>query len=231
MIPLRDDTPRTTTPYVTWTIIGLNVGLFLFEFLLGPRQMQGFVFQFGMIPARVSVYVEQGAPLFYQGVWLPFLSSMFLHGGWLHLLGNMLYLYIFGDNVEDMLGHWRFLGFYVVCGLGAALAHYWVYPTSMVPVVGASGAIAGVLGAYLLMFPRSRVLTLVPIFVFIQFIELPAQFLLGVWFLMQFFNGFMALGPSMGGGVAWWAHIGGFLLGVGLARVLPKRRVPRVIYL
>jgi len=233
VIPLRDNNPRTTTPYVTWGLIGLNTLVFLNEVLMGAYGMRTFVVHFGLLPARISDLLYQGAPIWYPGVYVPFLTSMFLHGGWWHLGGNMLYLYVFGDNVEDVLGHVRFLLFYLVCGVGASLAHFLVYPSSMVPVVGASGAIAGVLGAYILIFPRARVLTLVPIFFFLQFLELPAQLLLGIWFLMQFFNGFLSLGPvgMAGGGVAWWAHIGGFLLGIGLAAVLPKRRRQRVIYL
>ena len=233
MIPLRDNNPRFTTPYVTWGLIGVNVLIFLFESSLGPESMQGFVFALGLTPYRVTAHLSSGALPVSPEVAAPFLTSMFLHGGWFHLLGNMLYLYIFGDNVEDTLGHVPFLVFYLGCGLGAGLAHYVVQPLSHAPVVGASGAIAGVLGAYVVIFPRSRVLTLVPLFIFIQFMELPAQFLLGIWFLMQFFNGFLALGPggSAGGGVAWWAHIGGFLLGMLLGRVLPRRRGSRVIYL
>ena len=149
---------------------------------------------------------------------------MFLHGGWLHLGGNMLYLWIFGDNVEDKLGHIRYLAFYIVCGLAASILHVFVDSTSIVPTVGASGAIAGVLGAYLLLFPRARVVTLIPIFVFIQVAELPALLVLGFWFVMQFFNGLMSLGYQTAGmgGVAWWAHIGGFV--AGLALVIPLRK-------
>jgi membrane associated rhomboid family serine protease len=233
VIPLRDNNPRFTTPYVTWGLIGINVVVFLFESSLGPYAMQGFVFTLGLIPYQVTAHLSGGALPIAPAVAAPFLTSMFLHGGWFHLLGNMLYLYIFGDNVEDTLGHVPFLIFYLVCGLGAGLAHYAVQPLSQAPVVGASGAIAGVLGAYVVIFPRARVLTLVPIFIFIQFMELPAQLLLGIWFLMQFFNGFLALGPagSSGGGVAWWAHIGGFLLGMLGGRILPRRRGSRVIYL
>ena len=232
MIPIKDDNPRTSTPFVTWGLIALNVIAFVMEISMGGRSMRAFVWTFGMVPEHVTVLLMRGAPVFYPGVFVPFLTSMFLHGGWLHLGGNMLYLYIFGDNIEDAIGHVQFLLFYLVCGVGAALAHYWVYPNSAIPIVGASGAIAGVLGAYALMFSRARVTTLIPIFFFFQFVELPAYVVLGFWFLIQFFNGFMALGPAgwVGGGVAWWAHIGGFLLGMGLVSILPKRKRPRVMY-
>ncbi len=229
MIPLKDNNPRYSTPYVTWGLIAVNVLAFLAEISMGPEYMQAFVYTFGLRPQHVTALLYEGAGPLNPAVFVPFLTSMFMHGGWFHLAGNMLYLFIFGDNVEDVLGHVRYLLFYMVCGVGAALSHYLVQPGSPVPVVGASGAIAGVLGAYILIFPRSRVLTLIPIFIFIQFVELPAQILLGIWFLMQFFNGFLSIGG--GGGVAWWAHVGGFLLGMGLAAILPKRRRPRTIWL
>jgi membrane associated rhomboid family serine protease len=161
---------------------------------------------------------------------LPLLTSMFLHGGWLHFLGNMLYLWVFGDNIEDRIGHFGFLGFYLTCGLAAAFLHIFTNTASIVPTVGASGAIAGVLGAYLVLFPGARVLTLVPIFFFFQLIELPALVFLGFWFVMQFFSGAMSLaaGEQQMGGTAWWAHIGGFVTGIGLIwkrRGLRPRRV------
>ncbi|HVP40220.1 MAG TPA: rhomboid family intramembrane serine protease [Candidatus Saccharimonadales bacterium] len=248
MIPLRDTNPRTTTPYVTWGLIGLNVLVFLMEFALGPSGMREVVAYFGLIPLRafhpqaylqaLIEYQPMGGELVVSlpPVYLPFLTSMFLHAGWWHVGGNMLYLWIFGDNVEDALGHVPFLLFYLVCGVGASLAHCWITFAfqphgALTTVVGASGAVAGVLGAYIYLFPRSRVLTLVPIFLFLQLMELPAQVVLGLWFLMQFFNGFLSLGRWAGGGVAFWAHVGGFLLGLLLATVLPKRRRPRMIYL
>ena len=150
---------------------------------------------------------------------------MFLHGGWVHLLGNMLYLWIFGDNIEDKLGHARFIVFYLLCGIGAAVGQIAANPLSDVPMVGASGAIAGILGAYMLLFPRSRVVTLVPIFFFFYFIEIPAILFLGLWFLMQFLYGTLTLSTETsvsGGGVAWWAHVGGFITGAGL--VFPFRK-------
>jgi membrane associated rhomboid family serine protease len=154
----------------------------------------------------------------------PLFSSMFLHGGWFHIIGNMLYLWIFGDNVEDRLGHGRFVLFYILCGLAAALTQIYLNPTSKVPMVGASGAVAGILGAYLLLFPHSRILALIPLGFFIQFAEIPALVFLVFWFLMQFLSGAVSLtAASSGGGVAWWAHIGGFAGGMALVYVFPKR--------
>ncbi|MFH0989766.1 MAG: rhomboid family intramembrane serine protease [bacterium] len=155
---------------------------------------------------------------------IPFVSSLFLHGGWLHLGGNMLYLWIFGDNVEDKLGHGRFIVFYLLTGFSASVLHIVIDPGSAIPTIGASGAISGVLGAYLLLFPGVRVLTVIPIFIFLQFVELPALVILGFWFVMQFFNGILSLGfeTSGMGGVAWWAHIGGFA--AGLILVMPFRK-------
>jgi len=154
---------------------------------------------------------------------MPFFTSMFLHAGWLHLVGNMWFLWIFADNVEDILGHFNFLIFYIACGLAASFAHFIVNLNSAVPAVGASGAIAGVLGAYIVMFPRARVLTLVPIFIFLEVVEIPAFVFLGIWFIYQFFLGMMSVG-SYGAGVAFWAHIGGFIAGVLLLNIFLKKR-------
>jgi membrane associated rhomboid family serine protease len=179
--------------------------------------LTAFFYLFGVVP---SFYLD---PDYWQstgllGGVLPLFASMFLHGGWLHFFGNMLYLWVFGDNVEDRVGHVRFLVFYFVCGLAAAFFHIFTNPSSNVPTVGASGAIAGILGAYLVLFPGARVLTLVPIFFFFQLVELPALIFLGFWFVMQFFSGAMSLAASdqQVGGTAWWAHIGGFVAGIGL---------------
>jgi membrane associated rhomboid family serine protease len=157
---------------------------------------------------------------------VPLFTSMFLHGGWLHIGGNMLYLWIFGDNIEDRLGHFTFLLFYVACGLAAALAQIYINPTSKIPMVGASGAVAGVLGGYLVLFPHARVLALIPILFFFQIVEVPALVFLLFWFLMQFLSGAIAVTAALseGGGVAWWAHIGGFVSGIALAFLLPKRK-------
>ena len=190
---------------------------------------RGFFFAFGVVP---SFYLDAN---YWQSTGLlsgalPLLTSMFLHGGWLHFLGNMLYLWVFGDNIEDRIGHFGFLIFYLVCGLAAAFLHIFTNTASIVPTVGASGAIAGVLGAYLVLFPGARVLTFVPIFFFFQLIELPALVFLGFWFVMQFFSGAMSLaaGEQQMGGTAWWAHIGGFVTGISLIwkrRGLRPRRV------
>src|SRR5882724_432937 len=194
--------------------------MFLWEVSLGPGLDQT-LFNVAFVPARFW---------YLPGALLPniitMFVSMFLHGGWLHLGGNMLYLWIFGDNVEDRLGHVRFLLFYIACGLVAALTQIYVHPTSRIPMVGVSGAVAGVLGAYLILFPYSRVLALIPILFFFQIVELPASLFLVFWFLMQFLNGAITItgAPSLTGGVAWWAHIGGFVSGVALGFLFPKRK-------
>ncbi len=204
MIPLRDVIPSRTRPFITIGLITLNVLVFLYQLSLGPL-VNTLVVVFGLVPAAFS--------------WTTVFTSMFLHGGFMHLASNMLYLWIFGDNVEDRVGHFRFLLFYLLCGVVAALAQTAVAPASRIPMVGASGAIAGVLGAYLVLYPHSRVLTLLPIFIFWQIIEVPAVFLLGMWFLMQFLSGVgsIAVTTASGGeagGVAFWAHVAGFVAGV-----------------
>ena len=211
MIPLRDAIPSRTTPFVVMAIIALNAVVFLFELTLSDVEMHGFAMTFGLVPAWFN--------------WPSVVTSMFMHGGWLHVIGNMLYLWIFGDNVEDRMGHGRFIVFYLICGIAAALGQTAAAPDSTVPMIGASGAIAGVLGAYLVLFPHSRVLTLIPIFFFIQIVEIPAIFFLGFWFLMQLFAGVGSIGAASTGGIAFWAHAAGFL--TGLALVLVFRRPER----
>jgi membrane associated rhomboid family serine protease len=214
MIPLRDIIPSRTTPYVTVSIIAANLLVFGYQLTLPPRATIAFVYTWSLVPADLS---------------LPTLvSSMFLHGGWLHLLGNMLYLWIFGDNVEDRVGHARFLVFYLGCGILAGLAHLATNPMSLVPTVGASGAIAGVMGAYFVLYPRSRILTLIPIFIFFEIIEVPAILFLGFWFLLQLLNGVGTFGmaDAASGGIAFWAHISGFVAGAALIFVF--RRPERV---
>ena len=186
MIPIRDSVPSVTRPWVNYALIAANVAAFLYELSLGPA-LDPFIRQQALVPARELGRLAAGAPPWTAA--LPALVSMFLHGGWLHLLGNMLYLWIFGDNVEDALGHGPYFIFYFACGLAAAVGHVIFNAGSVVPTVGASGAIAGVLGAYLVMFPRSKVLTLVPIFFFVTFVEIPAPFFLLFWFAMQFLSG------------------------------------------
>jgi membrane associated rhomboid family serine protease len=222
LIPLRDKNPTHRIPFVNVSIILANVAVFIYELSLGERELERFFLQFGVVPQ----YVTTALYSFDVGLAtiLPLFSSMFLHGGWLHLGGNMLYLWVFGDNVEDKLGHGRYLLFYVLTGLAASFAHIAIDPLSEIPTVGASGAISGVLGAYLLMFPGARVVTLIPVFMFLQVAELPALVVLGLWFVLQFFNGLASLGYETAGmgGVAWWAHIGGFV--AGLILVKPFRR-------
>jgi membrane associated rhomboid family serine protease len=214
VIPLRDVIPSRTTPFVTITLIVLNVLVFLYQWMLPPYVQKQFVMAFALIPADFS--------------WLTVFSSMFLHGSWSHILGNMLYLWIFGDNVEDRVGHGRYVVFYLLCGVAAALAQTAIDPQSQIPMVGASGAIAGVLGAYIVMFPRSRVLTLIPLFIIWEVVEIPAVIVLGLWFVLQLFSGLGSLANmdrSMGG-VAFWAHIAGFITGMGLIFVFrrPERQ-------
>ena len=210
MIPLRDVIPSRTTPYITITIIILNGLAWLFELSLPHDVLNEFLTAFGVVPAYFSTPT--------------LVTSMFLHGSWSHVLGNMWYLWIFGDNVEDRLGHVRFAAFYLFCGAAAALAHVYINPGSKVPTIGASGAIAGVMGAYFVLYPHSRVLTLIP-WIFIQIVELPAIVLLGFWFVMQLFSaGTIAMTThSSGGGVAFAAHVAGFVVGMGAVFVFRKR--------
>jgi membrane associated rhomboid family serine protease len=225
MFPIRDDAPRYGTPYVNYFLIALNVLVFLFELGQSPRGRVAFEFSFGVVPANVTAAVHAGS---YAVAFLPVLTSMFMHAGWLHIISNMWWLWIFGDNVEDALGHLRYLLFYLLSGLGASLVHILFNLGSTVPSVGASGAIAGVMGAYFVLFPAARVLTLVPFF-FVFFTWLPAWLILGYWFVIQFLSGAassIAAAQSSGGGIAFWAHVGGFLTGVLLIKLFP-RRAPR----
>jgi len=229
MIPLRDANPSHHTPLVTILLIAANLGAFLYELSLPPQGLEQFVFQFGVIPSRMTAFVRH-PDIGFGDAYVPLFTSMFLHGGWLHLIGNMWFLWIFGDNIEDRLGKLRYLLFYLVCGLGAGLAHALFNLGSNIPTIGASGAVAGVLGGYFVLFPTARVLTLVPFF-FLILAQLPAWLILLYWFVIQFFSGAMTLAAGRGelGGVAWWAHVGGFVLGALLVRVLVPRRRVRVI--
>jgi hypothetical protein len=213
MIPIRDRNPSGTFPYVTIGIIIINVFIFLYELSLDSG-LGVFVMKFGVVPLRVSNY-SQASDLTFINTFFPFISSMFLHGGFIHLIGNMWFLWIFGDNIEDKLGHFKFIAFYFLCGIIASSVHVFFNSQSNVPCIGGSGAIAGVLGAYMVTFPRARVVTIVPLFIFIHVMELPAMVVLGFWFVIQFFNGAASITASTSGaGVAWWAHIGGFAAGV-----------------
>lgn len=218
MIPIRDINRSETYPFVNYLIIAVNVAVFFIELAQGGR-LNAFIYTYGLVPARYSV-PEISAHFSADKQIISFLTFMFLHGGFFHLLGNMWSLYIFGDNVEDRLGHFRYLVFYLLCGLASGISHLALNWRSEIPTIGASGAISGIMGAYLILFPRARVLTLVPIFFFLQFIEIPAFVFLGFWFLIQFLSATGA--PSHAGGIAWWAHIGGFVFGILLLKVLEK---------
>jgi membrane associated rhomboid family serine protease len=219
MIPLRDDNPARRPPVITRGLIALNVLAFIYELSLSDGTHE-FMRDWGVVPGRLFAALTGETSLPVE--LLTLVTSLFLHGGWLHLIGNMWYLWIFGDNVEDRMGHGRFLLFYLASGVVSSLFHASMMPGSPMPTVGASGAIAGVLGAYAFAFPRARVLTLVPIFFFFQIIAIPALVLLGIWFAFQFIAGTLSSGGS-GGGVAWWAHIGGFVFGF-LVMMLFSRR-------
>jgi membrane associated rhomboid family serine protease len=213
MIPIRDVVPSRTTPFVTLGLIAINVAVYAYELSRGD-EVNALVREYGLIPSRFSV-----PDLF---------TSMFLHGGLLHVGGNVLYLWIFGDNVEDRVGHGRFVIFYLLCGVAAALAQTYMLPASRVPMIGASGAVAGVMGAYFVLYPKSKVVTLVPLPFVFQLIEVPAILFLGIWFVMQFLSGVGSVASSAvryAGGIAFWAHVGGFA--VGVIGVLVLRRPER----
>ncbi len=218
MIPLRDTNPTRSTPIITWVLIAANVVIFVLQFASGTQLAEAFVMRFGVIP-DVLIHGDWAAPRSdggAQGAAITPFTSMFLHGGLLHLLGNMWFLHIFGDNVEDALGKRGYVMFYVGTGLAAVAAQVVADPSSTVPMIGASGAISGVLAGYLVLFPHARVLTLIPIFIFIHFMEVPAYLYIILWFVFQVAQGYFALGimGEGGGGVAWFAHIGGFLAGL-----------------
>jgi membrane associated rhomboid family serine protease len=216
-IPLKDNNPSRSYPVVNITLLLANVVIFLYQLALPPHDQKLFLLSNAMIPAHITSFLN--GQVGFEAAFLPLLTSMFLHSGILHLAGNMLFLWIFGDNVEDAFGHVPYLIFYLVCGIGAGLLHLLFNLDSTVPALGASGAISGVMGAYMVLYPRERILTLV----FIFLVPIPAVFILGYWFLLQFLAGIDALGASAKGGVAVWAHVGGFLLGVLLTQLLRRR--------
>jgi len=256
MIPIGDSVRSRTTPYVNISIIAINVVVFFYELTLSATpglfgsvsELDRFFYEWGSIPAclsdrlgldpaldpRALAFCREG----HNGL-LTVASSMFMHGGWLHLIGNMIFLWVFGDNVEDAMGHVRYAVFYAVVGLGATAAHVAIGPDEFIPAIGASGAIAGVLGAYLLLYPRARVSAILPLFIFFWMpFQVPAIVLIGVWFVMQLLNGVASLATAdvvgAGGGVAWFAHIGGFVAGLVLVRLFvlgrsvpPPRPAPR----
>jgi membrane associated rhomboid family serine protease len=213
MIPLHDDIPTTLRPVVTIVLIALCVLVFLWQLSLGPQMVQA-VYALGMIPAVLFDIKQLSPELAVVPPWLTLLTSMFLHGGWMHLIGNMLYLWIFGNNIEDAMGHGRFIVFFLLCGVIAAMAQAVPQAASEIPVIGASGAISGVLGAYLLLYPHARVLVLIPLGFILHTVRLPAVWVLGFWFVLQLLNSLMT--ASEQGGVAWGAHLGGFVAGAAL---------------
>jgi len=219
-IPLRDDNPTARIPYVTVLFIALNILIFFFQ-LFSASGLEYYVLRMGAIPYEITHFTSLSIPHVPRlSPPLTLLTAMFLHGGFFHLFGNMLYLWIFGNNIEDYLGSFRFVLFYLLSGLGASLTHILFNPNSQVPMIGASGAIAGILGAYLILYPRANVLTLVFLFFFIRIVPIPAAIVLGFWFFLQIIN------VGMGGGVAWFAHIGGFLVGILLIKIFTGRRPP-----
>ena len=218
MIPLRDTTKSGTFPIVNTVFIAINIAVFIFEIWITNDQRL-FMYRFGLVPAIVTTELEIGI---FNRIY-PFFTSMFLHAGWMHIIGNMIFLYIFGKNIEHRMGHIRFLFFYILTGIIATIIQFLISTGSVIPIVGASGAISGVLGAYLLFFPKSRILTVVPILFFIRLIHLPATVFIFVWFLIQFLGGISSVGRAAdAGGVAFWAHIGGFAAGLILAQYFDR---------
>lgn len=241
MFPIRDNIPASTRPVMNYTIIAVTVLVFFVQLAMGGGG-EALVDQFGMIPDRVThpherlvisePYIESTPmgpvlrenkhviePTAFPAI-LTLLTCIFLHGGWLHIIGNMWFLYIFGDNVEDRLGHAGYLIFYLLCGSAASLAQLLVSPQSILPTIGASGAIAGVMGAYFLLYPHARVLAFIPIFILFYLFPIPAPIFIGIWFAIQFIEGTMSIGAIADGGVAWWAHVGGFIVGYLIVRML-----------
>jgi membrane associated rhomboid family serine protease len=227
MIPLKDLSPRRSVPIVTILLIIANALVFFYQIGLPPRAADAFINTHGLVPAKVQMALAGGDSVTLGDALVPLFTCMFLHGGWLHILGNMWFLWIFGGNVEDRLGPVVYLLFYLICGIASGVAQVLFSWGSPVPSIGASGAISGVLGAYIVLFPYSRILTLVPLFVFFFTARIPAVIFIGLWFVVQFLSGLGSLGATgaaASGGVAWWAHIGGFALGAGLALAMRGRR-------
>ena len=223
MIPIRDDQPRFSAPYLNNFLIGLNLLIFLFESSLDPGSLKALIFQFGVTPSHVTSLLAGSSRYQPAAALVPFFTSMFLHGSWMHVIGNMWFLWIFGDNIEDHLGHFTYLLFYLLSGVVAAMTQVALQPGLRVPTVGASGAIAGVLGAYFVLYPKARVLTWFPP---IFFFHLPAWVMLGYWFVLQFLSGAassIAYSSQSSGGIAFWAHVGGFVVGIVLIKLLPER--------
>jgi membrane associated rhomboid family serine protease len=225
VFPLRDAVRPRSRPYVTWALILFSLAAFVMSALFQPGLFEGLVLEYGLVPARLS-WANPAS-------WLTLVTSIFLHGGWFHVISNLWTLFIFGDNVEDRMGHLCFLAFYLASGVVAGLAHVALAPTSTLPTIGASGAIAGVLGAYFVLYPSARVLTLVPLIFIPWLVEIPAFIYLGIWFLSQLSSVLLNLGAAGDfGGIAWWAHIGGFTFGaLAVLLIMPRlRRPPAMSY-
>jgi membrane associated rhomboid family serine protease len=222
MIPLYDTVRTHKFPFVNLLLIVANVLAFLYESQLSSSALERFIFTWGLVPARLTHD--------WASAWVTIFTAMFLHGGWFHLLSNMWFLYIFGDNVEARLGGLRYLIFYLLSGVAAVLLETYVLPTSQVPMIGASGAIAGVLGAYLVSFPRSRIASLVPILFIFTIVEVPAVIFLIFWFISQIYSGLFAMQGASASGIAWWAHIGGFVFGVIMVSFFARRNAYRTGY-
>lgn len=223
MVPLNDNNPIRITPWITYGLIAANILVFVYELMLSPAQLDALLQAFAVVPEQLTASLQSGSLNQIGAESLPLITSQFLHGGFLHLGGNMLFLWVFGNNIEEQLGRVSYLFFYLVCGALAALAQWGVAMQSSIPSVGASGAIAGILGAYILRFPNARILTLVPIGIFITTFRIPAVFFLGFWFFQQFLYGFASLQTTTNietGGIAYWAHAGGFLVGLALGPLL-----------
>ncbi|HWP27083.1 MAG TPA: rhomboid family intramembrane serine protease [Xanthobacteraceae bacterium] len=232
MFPIQNGVPHRSAPFVTWGLIAVNVAVFLYQISLSPPALDRFLVNYALIPGRYFVplpFLPEPA----LGDYLPFLTNMFLHGGWLHLIMNMWTLFLFGPAVEDRLGRLRYVLFYLACGIAASTAHAYVNATSFVPALGASGAIAGVIGAFVRLFPLANLIVVVPILFFPFFFEIPALLFAGLWFLLQVVSGMIELlQPAVGGGIAWWAHIGGFVAGLLLTPLLTRpARAYRKYYL
>jgi membrane associated rhomboid family serine protease len=223
MIPIKDSPRARRFPFVNVALLVANAAVFWLELTLGPGRLEGFIHTYGLIPARLW-QTDWASPAGILAGAYPLVTAVFIHAGWVHILGNLLFLYIFGDNVEDAFGHVAYGAFYLVCGAGACLAQAALKPASTMPVIGASGAIAGVMGAYLILYPKARVLTLIPLLFYPWLIEIPAWFYLGLWVIINLFSGALDLAGARTGGVAWWAHLGGFILGVAAALLAPRRR-------
>lgn len=217
MIPLYDTARRRRLPLITWLLIAANIVIFVYEIGFNPAALERFIRTWGLVPAQLFARP--------QTEWVTMVTSMFLHGGWLHILSNMWVLFIFGDNVEERMGGPSYLLFYLLSGVAAALLQSFLLPSSSEPMIGASGAIAGVLGAYLILFPHARVASLVPILFIFTVIQVPATLFLLFWFVSQLFSGWLAIGGAAGSGVAWWAHVGGFLFGILTVFLFARRRI------